>query len=444
MVVSAKNLNSEMLKLALPLLFSNLATVLIGVTDTFFAGQLGTITLGAAGIGVMWYFTLYLLPKGMVASIIAFVSQAYGANDHPRVGRWLSNFLMLGLALLPLGILFVPLLTILIGSSGAEPAVQTLALEYVKVRVFEMPFALLSTILIGFLVGIGDSRTPMLVNWGVVLGHVFLNWVLMFGMFGAPKLGLVGTALGSVISVGIGAVIFSLIVWFRHAKKYFVRLQFPRRTEWLEMLRIGTPMGALEMLEVSAFTVFLALTARISTEALAASQVGNQISSLAFMPGFALGSATASLVGRYIGAKNLKTANQATFAGVRLGMIWMGVIGLFFLVLAEPLARVFSSDEKVILLTASLLRLMAFYQLFDAANIVFRSALLGTGDTQFAALITLFSAWAIMVGGAYLIVTNGGGIVEIWLAPFAYLAILSVVYWMRWQAGHWRTSSIGA
>jgi multidrug resistance protein, MATE family len=443
MVVTKKILNAEMLKLAVPLLFSNLATVLIGVTDTFFAGKLGTVALGAAGIGVMWYFTLYLLPKGIVGSVIAFVSQAYGANDTPRVGRWLGNFLVLGLALLPLVFLFIPALTLLIAASGAEQAVQTLALEYVKVRVLEMPFALLSTIMIGFLVGIGDSRTPMLVNWGVVLGNIFLNWVFVFGNLGAPKLGIVGTALGSVISVGIGALIFSYIVWTRHAKQYQLRLQIPSRAEWLEMLRIGTPMGALEMLEVSAFTVFLALTARISTEALAASQVGNQISSLAFMPGFALGSATASLVGRYIGAKNLETANQATFAGVRLGMIWMGVIGIFFWVLAEPLARIFSSEENVIMLTASLLRLMAFYQLFDAANIVFRSALLGTGDTQFAAIVTLLSAWTIMVGGGYLIVTNGGGLIEIWFAPFIYLALLSMIYYLRWQAGHWRNSSLG-
>jgi multidrug resistance protein, MATE family len=438
-----KNLNAEMLKLAVPLLFSNLATVLIGVTDTFFAGKLGTVALGAAGIGVMWYFTLYLLPKGMVSSVIAFVSQAYGANDTPRVGRWLGNFLILGLALLPLVFLFIPALTFLIAASGAEQAVQTLALEYVKVRVFEMPFALLSTIMIGFLVGIGDSRTPMLVNWGVVLSNIFLNWVFVFGNLGAPALGLVGTALGSVISVALGSIIFSYLVWTRHAKKFQVRLQIPSKTEWLEMLRIGTPMGALEMLEVSAFTVFMALTARISTEALAASQIGNQISSLAFMPGFALGSATASLVGRYIGAKNLETANQATFAGVRLGMIWMGVIGIFFWILAEPLARLFSSEEKVILLTTSLLRLMAFYQLFDAANIVFRSALLGTGDTQFAAIVTLLSAWTIMVGGGYLIVTNGGGLIELWFAPFIYLALLSMIYYLRWQAGHWRNSSIG-
>jgi multidrug resistance protein, MATE family len=86
---------------------------------------------------------------------------------------------------------------------------------------------------------------------------------------------------------------------------------------------------------------------------------------------------------------------------------------------------------------------MAFYQLFDAVNIVFRSALLGTGDTRFPALLTLFCAWTIMVGGGYLIVQNGGRLLEVWLAPFAYLTLLAIVYWQRWRFGHWKTLRLG-
>jgi multidrug resistance protein, MATE family len=436
-------LNKQMLALALPLLLSNLAGVLLGVTDTFFAGQLGTNAVAAVGLGVLWYLTLFLLPRGMVGSIVPFVSQAFGANDLARAGRWLGNFLAFGAALLPLLVVYVPVLHLAIGASGAAQEVQALALQYATVRLLEIPFALLVTALVGFLIGIGDSRTPMLLNWGMVLGNVFLNWVFVYGMLGAPKLGLVGTAVGSVLSFVLGALVLSILVWRWHRRTYSLRLALPSRPEWLEMVKIGTPMGFLEMLEVSAFAAFLGLTARISTEALAASQIGNQISALAFMPGFALGSATASLVGRYIGASDLETANRACYTGVRFGMIWMSAIGVVFLVFAEPLARLFSSDERVVLLTASLLRLMTFYQLFDAVNIVFRSALLGTGDTRFPALLTLFCAWSIMVGGGYLIVQSGGGLLHVWLAPFAYLTLLALVYWQRWRFGHWKTLRLG-
>jgi multidrug resistance protein, MATE family len=443
-MVSQKMLQSQMVGLALPLLLSNLAGVLLGVTDTFFAGQLGTSAVAAVGLGVLWYLTFFLLPRGMVGSIVPFVSQAYGAKDLARAGRWLGNFLVFAAALLPLLLIYVPLLRLAIGASGAEAPVQALALEYALVRLIEIPFALLLTALVGFLIGIGDSRTPMLINWGMVLGNIFLNWVFVYGNLGAPKLGLVGTAVGSVLSFVFGSVLLAVLVWHWHHKTYSLGLALPKRHEWLEMIKIGTPMGFLEMLEVSAFAAFLGLTARISTEALAASQIGNQISALAFMPGFALGSATASLVGRYIGAADLPTANRACYTGVRLGMVWMTAIGVFFWVFAEPLAKLFSSQPEVVSLTVALLRLMAFYQLFDAVNIVFRSALLGTGDTRFPALLTLFCAWTIMVGGGYLIVQNGGRLLEVWLAPFAYLTLLAIVYWQRWRFGHWKTLRLGA
>jgi multidrug resistance protein, MATE family len=433
-----------MLRLATPLLLSNLAQVLLGVTDTLFAGQLGTVALAAAGIGSMFYFTLLLLPRGVVFSIVPFVSQAFGAKDDARVGRWFGNYLMLALLLSPIALLYLPVLGVLIGASGAESAVQAQALSYGQVRLLEIPFALLQTALIGFLIGTGDSKTPMLINWIAVILNVFLNWVFVFGNLGAPRLELLGAAVGSVLSVAIGSLIGLAIVYRKHAKGYGVRLIMPKRSEFMEQLRVGAPLGLMEMLEVSAFAAFIALTGRISTDALASSQIGNQVSSVAFMPGFALGNATASLVGRYLGAKDADTANRAAYTGVGLGIVWMMVMGALFWIFAEPLSRVFSSDPNVIGLTTALLRLMAFYQLFDAVNIVFRSALLGTGDTRFAALITLLTAWTVMVAGGYVIVSNGGGLIAAWLAPFAYLTLLAVVYWFRWRAGHWRTSNLGS
>jgi multidrug resistance protein, MATE family len=222
-----------------------------------------------------------------------------------------------------------------------------------------------------------------------------------------------------------------------HAPK--LRFSVPGRAEWREMLRVGAPLGVMECVEVSAFTAFLSLTGRISTDALAASQIGNQISGFAFMPGFALGTATASLVGRFIGAKTLDLASRTGYVGVWLGMAWMGAVGVIFWIFAEPLARAFSPDEAVIGLTAGLLRLMCFYQFFDAMNIVFRSALAGAGDTRFTALVTVVLAWSVMVGGgALLVVVLKRGLLEAWLAPFVYLTLLAGIYWWRWRAGGWQ------
>ena len=435
-------LTVELLHLSYPLLLTNLSGVLIGTTDTLFMGQIGTSAVAAVGLGSVMFWTLFLLPRGIVNAVMVFVAQAFGAGDAAKVSRWLGVFTVAALMLAPIALIYAPLTPLLLEWSGAAVDVQRQAVTYIQIRLCEMPFGLLSTVLLGYLVGKGDTRTPMLVTFVVVALNVVLNWVFVFGNLGAPRLGIAGSALASALSVTIGAAIAAVIVFKWHAPQS--RFFIPRRAELQEIARVGGPLGVMECVEVSAFTAFLALIGRISTEALAASQIGNQISGFAFMPGFALGTATASLVGRFVGAGAYGVAARVGYLGVALGMIWMGAIGVVFWVLAEPLARVFVKDEAVVALTVNLLRLMCFYQLFDALNIVFRSALAGAGDTRFTAVVTILLAWLVMVGGAALLITQFKlGLLEAWLAPFAYLTMLAVIYWWRWRSGAWQAARVG-
>ena len=435
-------LTLELLKLSYPLLLTNLSGVLIGTTDTLFMGQIGTSAVAAVGLGSVMFWTLFLLPRGIVNAVMVFVAQAFGAGDHAKVSRWLGVFTVAGLMLAPIALIYAPLTPLLLEWSGAADDVQRQAVTYIHIRLFELPFGLLSTVLLGYLVGKGDTRTPMLVTFVVVALNVLLNWVFVFGNLGAPRLGIAGAALGSALSVAGGALLAAPIVFKSHAPQF--RFFVPKRTELLEIARVGGPLGVMECVEVSAFTAFLALIGRISTDALAASQIGNQISGFAFMPGFALGTATASLVGRFVGAGAFKVASRVGYLGVALGMIWMGAIGVVFWVMSEPLARIFVKDEAVVALTASLLKLMCFYQLFDAVNIVFRSALAGAGDTRFTAVVTVLLAWLVMVGGGALLIGQFKlGLLEAWLAPFAYLSLLAVIYWWRWRSGAWQSARVG-
>jgi MATE family multidrug resistance protein len=437
--VETRALSAELLRLAYPLLLSNVGGVLLGATDTFFMGSIGTSAVAAVGLGSLLFLTMYILPKGAVNAVIVFVSQAFGAKNHAQVQRWLVVFLWAALLLSPIALFYAPLTNLFLTWSGAARDVQQQAAAYVHVRLFEIPFGLLSTVLLGYLVGKGDTRTPMLVTLGVVLANVVFNWVFVFGNLGAPRLEVVGSAVGSALSVVAGAIAAGVVVFVRHARG--VRFTVPKKHELLEVLRVGGPLGVMDCVEVSAFTAFLAVTGRISTNALAASQIGNQISALAFMPGFALGTATASLVGRFIGARLLPVATRVGYLGMWLCMAWMGIVGVLFWVLSVPLATLFTRDAAVIELTSSLLKLMAFYQLFDAVNIVFRSALAGAGDTRFTALATAILAWTVMVGGAVLLVSYFKlGLLEAWLAPFVYLTMLAGLYLWRWRSGRWHTA----
>jgi multidrug resistance protein, MATE family len=307
-----------LMRLAAPLLITNLSNVLLGLTDTLFMGRISTTAVAAVGLGSLLFLTLFLLPRGAMNAALTFTAQAFGARDEAKSRRWLVCFLVFALVASPLVLVYAPLVPVLLAWGGAELEVQRLATSYIHVRLFEIPFGLVMGVLLGYLVGRGDSRTPMFVMWSVVVLNAGLNWVFVFGNLGAPRLESVGAALGSAISIAFGALVAGVIVLGKLARD--LPWSLPKKSEWLEMLRVGAPLGIMDCVEVSAFTAFLALTGRIGTEALAASQIGNQISSFAFMPGFALGTATASLVGRFIGARALETAKRTGFVGMWLGM----------------------------------------------------------------------------------------------------------------------------
>ncbi len=434
----------EMVKLATPIIGLNLAYALLGTTDTLFMGHIGKESVAAVGLGSLVYFTAFLLLRGTVNAIVTFASQAYGAGDLAACGRFLRDHLWLALMLcaaIPVYFLaFDPVIRLM----GANENVYRAALEFARIRTFEIPFALVSTALLGFLVSQGDSRTPMLITWGMVLLNICFNVVLVFGYLGFPALGLRGSAIGTVISIVLGSIVATVIVLSKaNRTKYTIAFALPKVPDLTRILRVGLPLGLLDFIEVAAFTAFLGVMARLGTNELAATQIANQISSLAFMPGFGLSTAAASLVGRFIGAQEPDFARRTGYAGVWLCMVWMGVVGVGFWSLSEPLMRAFTTDPDLIRLGGGLLRLMAFYQLFDAANIVFRGALIGAGDTRFTAIVTLILAWTVMVGGGYVLAfVLHWGLLGAWLGPFAYITFMALIYWQRWRSGVWMGNTI--
>ena len=437
--MSKPNLTLELLKLASPIVAVNLGYALHGVVDTLFMGHLGSSAVAAVGLGGVTYYALYLLLRGTAGAVTIFVSRSFGAGDLQACGAWLVRFIWLALllcVLVPaLFFGFSPILNIF----NPAPEVLIGALTFAQIRTLEIPFALISTVLLGFRLGIGDSRTPMFITWGTVLLNIALNYVLVFGMFGLPAMGIRGSAIGTATSIFIQAIVVIIIVLNpKDRQKYKLHFEFPKLESLKTMLKIGLPLGLTEFVEVGAFAAFSGVIARLGTRELAASQIANQIASLAFMPGFALGIGTGSLVGRYLGAQTPDLARAVGYTGVRVGMIWMGIVGIVFFAMPHVLVGGFNPEPKVLELATNLLRFMAFYQVFDAAGIIFRGALSGAGDTRFPMIVTLIGAWIVMVGGAAVLALGfGWGLLGAWGGAFVYVCAMGLIFWQRWKAGHW-------
>ncbi|MGI6037629.1 MAG: MATE family efflux transporter [Limnochordia bacterium] len=438
------NLTKELIRLAIPLIFSNLAYTFLGAIDTLFLGRVSTISLGAVGLAHMMFLTISLLLRGTISGTTVFVSRMYGAGDRPGAGRYLQYFLSLSLLLSPLVLALPWIFRLYLGLLAPAEAIAREASIYTSIRLLELPFSMMNTAIIGFMVGTGNSRAPMLLAWSAVLVNVLANYVLIFGHLGFPPLGIAGAAWGTVLAVLVQLFIATLVLSRYYAGEYLLRRwQFPSWKSLGEMIKIGFPIGITDGVELAAFSTFFGLIARLGTVELAASQVANQIGSIAFMPGFALGSATGALVGQYMGSRRLVLAKSVGYRGTLLGAVTMGGVGFFFWLFAEHLGRLFTDDPAVLALTAVLLRIMAIYQLFDGVNIVARGALNGAGDTRFTMVVTVVSSWLIFIPSVYLLTfTLDKGLVGAWIGSIIYLLAMAGLFFWRFHSGRWQRISL--
>ena len=438
---SQREYTRELLHLAGPLILSNLAYTLLGALDTIFMGRVGTIELGAVGVAATLFVSVSAIFRGTVGGTLVTVSQAYGAGDTKRIRRSFQRYIVLSFILAPLCLVLPNLFELYFGLSKAQPQVRELALTYMTIRSYEIPFSLLSKCAGSFLLGIGNSTFPMFVSWLTVAVNAFANYILIFGKFGFPKLGIAGAAWGTVISQGVQMTLYAIFVLWQYNKEYNLLkgFSFPSRKELKDSFILGFPMGLANSIDLCAFGVFLTLISRIGAIELAASQIASQLNDLTFMPAFALGASTNSLVGRSLGQRDTEKAERFGRTGIIVGVVVVGLIGLCFCFFPSVFIPPFTSDREVILLASKLLKIVALYQLLDVVYVVFRGALNGAGQTTYTGLMTLVCACVLFIPVSYIgAFVLGFGIWGAWSGPLAHVTCLVFTLGARFYSGRWK------
>ena len=430
----------ELLTLAWPLILSNLAYTAVGFTDTLYMGRLGVLEVGAVGLASLVMFALPLLFRSALNTAATFVARALGAGETAGIRRWAGVFLSLSLVGLPLLLTVPQLIGGVLALLNASPDIARVAHTYLAIRVYELPLLLLGTACVSVMLGLGNTRTPMLLSWLLVVVNAGLAALLVFGL----HLGVAGVAWANVVAISVqGALAFVLLRrQFQNHTEYgrlwFVR---PSRAELGSVLRVSLPAGASDLAEVAAFTAFLGIIARLGPTELAASQIANQFASFGFLPAFALSASTSSLLSRALGAGRADLAARIGWRGAGLAAGLMLILTLAFLLIPRTLISLFSQDPQVLLLGASVLLVMSAYQLLDGVGIVLGGALTGAGDTRFRLIVTLLGSWLIMVpGAAWLAPRYGVG--GAWGAALLYITLVSGLFAWRFWSGRWRTARL--
>jgi MATE family multidrug resistance protein len=335
--------------------------------------------------------------------------------------------------------------------AGHPPAVRDLECSYFRILVLGGGFAVLSSAVSAFFTGLGRTRTVMWVNVSATALNCLLDYGLIFGNFGLPKLGIVGAAYATVISSGLGSLTFvALFLFGPQSREYNVwRARRYDRELFVRLLRFGTPSGLHFMLDIMAWSLFILLVGRLGIVALGATNLAFQVNSIVFLPMIGFSIATATLVGQRLGEERPDLAARTTWSSFHITFAYMSSIAVFYVLTptvfllpfgakADPTQFAALRDATVILL-----RFVAIYSLFDSANLIFSAALKGAGDTLYVMLMSSGLSLGLMVVPTWLICHDGtGSIWAAWTCLTVFIVVLAFFFVWRLLGGKWRTMRV--
>jgi MATE family multidrug resistance protein len=433
-----------LLTLAWPIVISRASQVVVGVCDALMVAHLGDASLAATTTGAMDVFALLILPMGVAFIVSSFASQLFGKGDLAGARRYGYYGLALAVCaqLFCLGTSFVtgPILNLL----PYTPEVRELIGAYVRIRFLSGGAAVGIEALGNYYGGIGNTRLPMQANVVAMVLNVVGCFVLIDGRFGAPAMGVRGSALAGTLATTIafaGLLARFLLDGRKAAADGAGGLSL---REFGRMLRFGLPSGFNWFFEFMAFMFFINIVvAGLGTTELAAMMTVMQVNSVAFMPAFGLASAGAILVGQAIGASHKDAVPRIVRLTFLTSACWQALVGITYVAIPGLVLAAFAreGDAGAPLRAAGtpLLMLSAAWLLFDALGTTLAEALRAAGDTAYTLWARLVIAWLVFVPGSYLSVRklhwSERGAVS-WMV--VYLALLAAVLVIRFRRGAWR------
>lgn len=434
-----------LLALGLPLIGSNLAQMVLHVTDTVMLGWYGVEALASVVLGASTFFILFILGAGYSIAMMGMVASSLGKGDEKQVRRdvrmtmWHS--ILFGLAMLPVmwwsGALLMAL--------GQEPQLSALAEDYLRIAGFGLIPALIVNTLRGYLSAL--ERTGV-VLWATLAGavvNVALNWMLIFGNWGAPELGVRGAAVATLVTQIVTAFLLALYAAKQPDLRRFHLFQRFWRPDWpifARVWRLGWPVGLTGLAEGGLFNASALMMGWVGTVELAAHGIAIEVAALAFMVHLGLSNAATVRVGHAEGRGDFAGLRDGAVAAIAMSLVFGLVVVAVFLILPGPIIGLFLDEAKpeadaIVAFGTVLLALAALFQMFDAAQVMALGLLRGVQDTAGPLWITVISYWMIGIPASYLLAfPMGFGGAGLWLGLTIGLAVAAILlmwrFWGRW------------
>ena len=427
------------LQLALPLVAAELGWMSMAIVDTMMVGRQANsaVAMGAVSLGSALFIVLALFGEGLLLGLDTLVSQAFGAGQREDCHRSLINGVYLSIALTPIlsaPIFFLPQL---LRASHVDAAVAAQTIPYTNALTWGL-FPLLLYFAVRRCLQAMNMVRPVafaLVTANIV--NAVFNWLLIYGKWGFPAMGTVGSGWSTAIArVYMAAVLIGYLFWYdrKHRTELLktpVDIDLGRIKQ---LIALGIPAALQFTLESGVFALVTALIARLGAVPLATHQIALNTVAFTYMVPLGIASAAAVRVGQALGRKDPRGATVAGGTAIFIGASFMTLAGVVLLVVPQWIARIYTTDVKVIRNTAALLAAGAAFQLFDGIQSVATGALRGAGDTRTPMLCHFTAYWIIGLPlGAWLCFRRNWGALGLWIGLSLALILIGIVLLIVWR-----------
>lgn len=434
--------------MSLPVVINNVSRTTMNFVDFAMVSRLGLGALAAITPAMTLLYCIIGLGLGTTVAVTTFASQSLGRGRPEDAAKYAWQAVVLGVLF---GVLTLPLMSLasaITGIFGHAPDVHRFEVDYFQWALLSTGPTAVAYALTHFFVAV---HRPWLGCVATIIANAFnivADWVLIFGHWGFPEMGIKGAAIATTLATVVQCIILMAMFWSRPFRAQYGTHRSMRieREKFAGILRIGVPIGVQFAIDIASWTAFVAFVigSRFGTVQLAATNIVFQCLHISFMPAIGIGTALSAMVGKSIGRRDHDLAARQSRWATALCMGYMGVCGLVFLLGRHGLLSIFTNDPAVIEIGMVLFIWAAVFQVFDGLGISAMNALRGAGDAFWPSVYAGVLTWTVQIGGGLAIgsLWPAVGAAGPWMMCTVYIIVVGVVLWRRFGRGHWRRIDI--
>ena len=435
----------SLLLLAVPMVLETMMESLFAVVDVFFVAKLGADAVAAVGLTESMLYILYAIAMGLGIGATALVARRIGERDPEGAARTAVQSIILGIFVaVIIGVAGLTMAPTFLRFLGASPEVLAIGTTYTRIVLGGNIVIMLLYMINAIFRGAGDAAIAMRVLWFANFMNIVLGPCFIFGIGPFPELGVTGAAVATTIGRGCG-VVYQFTQLARRDGRFVImrkHLAFDfdvMRRVW----RLSTTAMFQIIIGTTSWLGLIRILSKFGSTAIAGNTIGIRIIMFALLPSWGLGNAAATMVGQNLGARKPERAERAAWMAAFYNMIFLGVVGLTFIVFAEQIVSVFTAEREVATFASSCLRTISYGFLFYAYGMVLTNALNGAGDTWTPTWINLGCFWCWELPLAYVLANYAGmgpyGI--FWAAAIAFSTLAFVSAWV-FMRGKWKRKMV--